>query len=131
MEANQPVTTILKIKYKEGFKEECLQWMLETASVASVFEGFVEKNICISAETERELVNIFTFRNNQCLEIWENSNERFIQTKKSETFVEEIKQKSQLAGLEFMFSPVKPPLLSGRKIMADFVIKNKQNAIQK
>jgi uncharacterized protein len=108
MQDNQPITTILKIKYKEGFKEECLQWMLETASVASNFDGFIEKNICISAETERELLNIFTFSNNECLQSWENSAERMHQTKKGEMFVEEIRQKSQLASLEFMFPSAKP-----------------------
>ena len=109
MQDNQPITTILKIKYKEGFKEDCLQWMLETASVASNFDGFIEKNICISAETERELLNIFTFGNNECLQRWENSAERKHQTKKGEKFVIAIKQKSQLTGLEFMFPSVKPP----------------------
>jgi len=109
MQNNQPITTILKIKYKEGCKEECLQWMLEAGSVASNFEGFLEKNICISVQTERELLNIFTFRNNECLQLWENSAERILQTKKGEMFFESIKQKSQLAGLGFMFSTEKRP----------------------
>jgi uncharacterized protein len=109
MQDNQPITTILKIKYKEGFKEECLQWMLETASVSSNFDGFIEKNICISAEEERELLNIFTFSNNESLQLWENSEDRIDQTKKGEMFVEEIRQKSQLASLEFMFPTAKPP----------------------
>ncbi len=109
MQDNQPITTILKIKYKEGFKEECLQWMLETASVASHFDGFIEKNICISAEAERELLNIFTYSNNDCLQRWENSEQRILQTKKSEKFLESVQQKSQLAGLEFMFPSAKSP----------------------
>lgn len=109
MQDNQPITTILKIKYKEGYKEECLQWMLETASVASNFDGFIEKNICVSAEIERELLNIFTFINNECLQRWENSEDRIHQTRKGEMFVDSIKQKSQLAGLEFMFPSVKQP----------------------
>ena len=109
MQDNQPITTILKIKYKEGFKEECLQWMLETASVSSNFDGFIEKNICISAEEERELLNIFTFSNNESLQLWENSEDRIDQTKKGEIFIDAIKQKSQLAGLEFMFPTAKPP----------------------
>jgi uncharacterized protein len=109
MENNQPITTILKIKYKEGLKEECLQWMQETASVASVFEGFMGNNICISTETERELVNIFTFKNNQCLEVWENSFERNQQTRQGQKFVETIQSKSHLAGLEFMFPSAPSP----------------------
>ena len=40
-----PVTTVLKIKYKQGFKTECLQWMKETASIASLFDGFIKKEI--------------------------------------------------------------------------------------
>ncbi|GAB2588545.1 hypothetical protein [Spirosoma areae] len=103
------VTTVLKINYKEGCKDECVQWMLETASIARNFEGFVEKSICISAEVERELVNIFTFSNNQYLQAWENSTERIQQTKKGERFIEAIQAKSQLAGLEFMFPAVRPP----------------------
>jgi antibiotic biosynthesis monooxygenase (ABM) superfamily enzyme len=101
MQENQPITTILKIRYKEGFKEECLQWMLETASIASCFDGFIEKNICLSVEAERELLNIFTFSNNQSLQVWENSEQRIRQTKISEAFVETIQSKSQLASLEF------------------------------
>jgi antibiotic biosynthesis monooxygenase (ABM) superfamily enzyme len=109
MHGKKAITTILKIKYKEGFKEECLQWMHETASIASRFSGFLEKNICISAESERELINIFIFSSNECLQVWENSDERMLQNEKSEPFVEEIKQKMQLAGLEFMFPTVKAP----------------------
>jgi uncharacterized protein len=109
MQENQPITTILKVKYKVGLKEECLQWMLETASVAKTFNGFIEKEICISTEVERELINIFTFSNRQFLDTWEKSEERITQTKKSEAFVEVIQSKSQLAGLEFMFPSVKPP----------------------
>jgi antibiotic biosynthesis monooxygenase (ABM) superfamily enzyme len=109
MQDNQPITTVLKIKYKEGFKKECLQWMLETASIAKTFDGFFEKNICISAEAESELLNIFTFRNNECLQVWENSVERIRQTRKGEMFVESIQQKTQLAGLEFMFPSAKSP----------------------
>jgi antibiotic biosynthesis monooxygenase (ABM) superfamily enzyme len=103
MNEHRPVTTILKIKYKEGCKEKCLQWMNETASIAGTFKGFIEKKIYYSTETERELVNIFTFVNNQYLQVWESSAERIRQTKKSEPFVEVIRSKSQLAGLEFMF----------------------------
>jgi antibiotic biosynthesis monooxygenase (ABM) superfamily enzyme len=109
MQDSQPVTTVLKIKYKEGFKEECLQWMLETASVAGNFDSFIKRNVCISAEAERELLNIFTFSNKECLQRWENSKERIIQTQKGEMFVEEIKQKTKLVGLEFMFPSAKPP----------------------
>jgi uncharacterized protein len=109
MQDYQPITTVLKIKYKEKFKAECLQWMLETASIASTFDGFIERDICISAETDRELINIFTFRNHECLQVWENSAARINQTKKGEIFVESIKQKTQLAGLEFMFPSAKPP----------------------
>jgi uncharacterized protein len=109
MHDNQPITTILKIKFKAGFKEECLQWMVETASIASNFDGFIEKNICVSAQTENELLNIFTFSNSELLKVWENSEERIRQTKKGEIFVDAIMQKSQLAGLEFMFPSSKPP----------------------
>ena len=108
MSEELPVTTILKIKYKKGCKQECLQWMIETASIASAFDGFVEKQILLSEETE-ELVNIFTFKNNQSLLEWENSSQRFQQTEKSKFFVDEISSKKQLAGLEFMFPSAKAP----------------------
>ena len=98
-----PVTTVLKIKYKQGFKTECLQWMKETASIASLFDGFIKKEIYQSAELERELVNIFTFKDIQHLQIWENSDERIMQTQKSKIFVDEISSKVKMTGLEFMF----------------------------
>jgi len=119
---NQPITTILKIKYKEAFKDECLQWMRETASVASHFDGFIEKNICISAEAERELLNLFIFSNKESLERWENSEERMNQTKKGERFIEEIKQKTQLTVLEFMFPSVKLPKRSKMVVITVCVI---------
>jgi antibiotic biosynthesis monooxygenase (ABM) superfamily enzyme len=122
MQDNQPITTILKIKYKEGFKEECLQWMLETASIARNFDGLIERNICISAEVETELLNIFTFRNNECLQRWENSEERIAQTKKGEMFIDAIKQKSQLAGLEFMFPTAKLPKRWKMVVITVFII---------
>jgi uncharacterized protein len=104
-----PVTTVLKIEYKDGMHDACLQWMKETASVASRFKGFVGKDIYASAEEENELVNIFTFTDWDSIQVWENSVERMMQTKKGERFIEEIKTKSQLTGLEFMFSASHPP----------------------
>lgn len=108
-ETKNPVITVLKIKYKDGFKEECMQWMLETGSIVYSFDGFVEKNVCISIENEREILNIFTFSNQEYLQRWENSKERMIQTKKGEKFVEVINQKSHLTALGFMFPTVTPP----------------------
>jgi antibiotic biosynthesis monooxygenase (ABM) superfamily enzyme len=105
----KPITTILKIRYKEGCKDECLQWMLETASVASSFEGFLEKNISISVENERELLNIFTFSDNESLQKWESSEQRLVQTVKGNVYYEAITQKTQLGGLEFMFPSTKNP----------------------
>ena len=109
MQETLPITTILKIKCQEGFKEECLQWMLETASIASTFDGLIEKNVCVSAENEPEFLNIFTFINHESLQVWENSTERSIQAEKGKRFIKTVKRKSQLAGLEFLFPSVKPP----------------------
>jgi hypothetical protein len=104
-----PVTTVLKIKHKEGMHDACLLWMKETASVASAFKGFLGKDIYASAEEESVLVNIFTFRDWESLQAWEQSTLRTSQAKKGEQFTEEIKAKSQLTGLEFMFPASHPP----------------------
>jgi antibiotic biosynthesis monooxygenase (ABM) superfamily enzyme len=109
MSEDTPVTTVLKITYQEGCQDECLQWMQETAAIASLFEGFISKGIYVSTDTNREIVNIFIFKNLQSLQSWENSEQRIVQTKKGEPFIESINQKAQLAGLEFMFPAVAAP----------------------
>ena len=104
-----PITTVVRIIYKEGLYNECLQWMQETASTASEFEGFMGKEIFSSTETERQLINIFTFRDSRCIQVWENSEERILQIKKGENFIEEIKSKTQMTGIEFMFPIARTP----------------------
>ncbi len=103
------ITTVLKIRYRQGYKNECLQWMQETAAIAGVFAGFIDHGIYVSTDTNNEMVNIFTFRNHQYLEAWENSRERIEQAKKGAPFITSIKGKTQLAGLEFMFPEVRAP----------------------
>jgi antibiotic biosynthesis monooxygenase (ABM) superfamily enzyme len=104
-----PVTTLLKIRYRENRYSECLQWMQETASIASRFHGFLEKEIFISAERPRELMNIFIFADQDSLMVWENSDLKARQAEKAEVFAEEITGKVKLAGLEFMFSKAGKP----------------------
>jgi len=99
------VTTILKIRYKPGYEQECLRWMEETASIAGSFTGFLDKEIYRSVETENLLLNIFTFRSLKDLEAWEHSEQRSLQTRKGEQVFESIVEKRQLSGLEFWFQP--------------------------
>lgn len=99
------VTTILKIRHKPGYEQECLNWMEETASIAGNFTGFLNKEIYRSAETENLLLNIFTFRSLKELEAWEQSEQRRLQTRKGENVFDGIVEKRQLSGLEFWFQP--------------------------
>lgn len=98
-----PVTTVLKIKPKDGFEQDCLLWMQETANEASSFPGFVYKEIYKSAEEEHLLLNIFTFRTLDELQVWENSTKRKKQIRKGELYMERLVAKDHLTGLEFWF----------------------------
>lgn len=108
----QSVTTILKIRHKPGYEQECLHWMEEMASIAGNFTGFLDKEIYRSAETENLLLNIFTFRSLKELEAWEQSEQRRLQTRKGENVFDSIVEKRQLSGLEFWFQPKE----SGRQL---------------
>ena len=105
MNDHPPVTTILKIHYLPSKEEECLQWMEETATIASKFTGFQNKEIYRTVEPENLLLNIFTFRSLSELEAWDQSEQRKSQTRKGENVFDSVVEKRQLSGLEFWFQP--------------------------
>lgn len=98
-----PVTTVLKIHYRQASYQACLRWMEDTAAIASSFSGFISKDIYTSVEAKNILLNIFTFASLEELEAWESSEKRKVQTQKGEHVFEEVAEKRQLSGLEFLF----------------------------
>jgi antibiotic biosynthesis monooxygenase (ABM) superfamily enzyme len=120
-----PVTTILKLKPKDGFEKDCLLWMQETANEASSFPGFVSKEIYRSAEEERLLLNIFTFQSLEELQAWENSTRRKSQTSKGALYMERLVAKNQLTGLEFWFQSAETkqhPLIKWKIVLVTVLV---------
>lgn len=100
-----PITTIIRVRPKEGFEKQTFDWFNSIAESASHFPGHLGSEILESCDQikKKELVNIFYFDSFENLMNWENSEDRNKQVKAGEIFFEQEKPKIQLTGLEFWF----------------------------
>jgi antibiotic biosynthesis monooxygenase (ABM) superfamily enzyme len=100
-----PVTTIIRVRPKEGFEKQTLDWFHSISEKASHFNGHLGSEIfeTCNRSSPREFVNIFHFDTYENLMHWENSNERNKQVELSTTFFEQVKPRLQLTGLELWF----------------------------
>src|SRR5215469_12020851 len=120
-----PITTVLKLMPKDGFEQDCLLWMQETAKEASSFPGFICKEIYKSVEEEHILLNIFTFKTLEELQVWENSAKRKKQTRKGELYMERLVEKNHLTGLEFWFQSAETkqhPIVKWKIVMVTVLV---------
>lgn len=98
-----PVTTILRIQPLSGKEEECLQWMNRVSFVASSFDGHQGYEIFKTTTGPLEFVNTFRFNTQADLLDWESSEELKELLVAGKPFIEVVKSKELLSGLEFWF----------------------------
>lgn len=100
-----PITTVVRVRPKEGLEEQTLNWFHLISENASRFKGHLGSEIfeTINEIPQKELVNIFRFDNYENLLTWENSEERNKHIETGKALFEQVQEKQHLTGLEFWF----------------------------
>lgn len=100
-----PVITVVRVKPKEGFEKQTLDWFHSIAESASHFKGLLSSEVFETNRQipQKEIINIFRFDDYENLMLWENSEERKNYIETGKIYFEQTKEKQQFTGLEFWF----------------------------